>query len=172
MNMDARMTRRCATVAVAALMLTGCGTARPADPVDAGSNAGSAPAAPASEPADAGAWSAKLDPDAPFLNIAGEQGAAMPGACWMRREDGAIQVQVPSSSIPEPKVERVALADGMLTVTMVVPDEDTPATMDYVLHQVIVTGEDAPEVTGVVLVRGEETHELPAGEMAVPEDVE
>lgn len=171
MNMDARMTRRCATVAVAALMLTGCGAAQPADPVDAGSGAGSAPVAPASAPA-AGIWSAKLDPDAPFLNVAGEQGAAMPGACWMRREDGAIQVQVPASSIPEPAVERVAFADGVLTVTMAVPDENTPATMDYVLHQIVASAEDAPEVTGVVLVRGEETLELPVGEMAEPEDVE
>lgn len=106
------------------------------------------------------------------MNVAGQDGAATPGECWTQHEDGTVQVQVAGSSIPEPTVESVEFADGVLTLTMAQPDEDTPATMDFVLHQFMVSGADAPKVAAVVLVRGEETVELPAGELAELEAVE
>ena len=96
----------------------------------------------------------------------------MPGDCWMQREDGAVQVQVSGSSIPEPAVESVEFADGILTVTMAQPDEDAPATMDFVLHQFVLTSDDAPKVAGVVLVRGGEAVDLPAGEIVELESSE
>ena len=46
---------------------------------------------------------------------------------------------------------------------MAQPEEGTPATMDFVLHQFMVTPGDDAEVAGAVLVRGEESVELPAG---------
>lgn len=159
MKLDARITRRSLVAATATLLLAGCGAGDPAGP-DATGSAQDAPAAPA----DGQVWTAALDPEAPFLNVAGEEGAAMPKECWVRSEDGTVQVQVAGSSIPEPEVGEVAFLDGVLTVTMVVPEEGTPATMDYVLHQFVISCEDAPEVTGVVLVRGEDRLELPAGE--------
>ena len=106
------------------------------------------------------------------MNVEGDQGAATPGECWMQHEDGTVQVQVAGSSIPEPAVESVEFADGVLTLTMAQPDEDTPATMDFVLHQFMLTSDGASEVTGVVLVRGEETVELPAGGLAELETAE
>ena len=104
------------------------------------------------------------------MNIEGEEGSANPGDCWTQHEDGSVQVQVAGSSIPEPAVESVEFADGVLTLTMARPEEGTPTTMDFVLHQFVLTTDDAPEVTGVVLVRGDERTELPAGGLAEPED--
>lgn len=160
MKLDAHITRRSLVAATATLLLAGCGAGEPAGSVATGS-AQDAPAATA----DLEAWTVSLDPEAPFLNVVGEEGTAMPKECWVRHEDGTVQVQVAGSSIPEPEVEEVAFLDGVLTVTMVVPEEGTPATMDYVLHQFVISCEDAPEVTGVVLVRGEDRLELPAGEL-------
>ena len=163
---DARMTRRSAVALCATLLLAGCGADEPA----AGST-GSAQDAPVAASENV-AWEAKLDTEAPFMNIEGDQGAATPSECWMQHEDGMVQVQVAGSSIPEPAVESVEFADGVLTLTMAQPDDDTPATMDFVLHQFMVGGADAPKVTGVVLVRGEEAVELPAGELAELETAE
>lgn len=160
MKIQAAITRRSMVAAAAVLLLTGC---------SADANAGSAPAVPA-EPAVAEAWDAKLDADAPILNVEGEEGAVMPGECWTVLEDGTIQLQVAGSSTPEPEVESVDFADGVVTVTMATPEEGTPATMDFVLHQFMVTPAEGVEVTGVVLVRGEERVELPAG--VVVEDAE
>lgn len=164
---DARMTRRSAVALCATLLLAGCGAGEPA----AAGSTGSAQDAPVAASKNV-AWEAKLDTEAPFMNIEGDQGAAMPGECWMQHEDGTVQVQVAGSSIPEPAVEGVEFADGVLTLTMAQPDEDTPATMDFVLHQFMVSGTDAPKVAAVVLVRGEETVELPAGELAELEAAE
>uniref|UniRef100_UPI0040270714 hypothetical protein n=1 Tax=Collinsella intestinalis TaxID=147207 RepID=UPI0040270714 len=164
MKFDARITRRSLIAAAATLLLAGCGAGGPAGSAPSGSaGAGSAH----SDPVAAVAWEAALDPEAPFMNV-----AATPGECWMQHEDGTVQVQVAGSSIPEPAVESVEFADGVLTLTMAQPDEDTPATMDFVLHQFMVSGADAPKVAAVVLVRGEETVELPAGELAELEAVE
>ncbi|MFR2950327.1 MAG: hypothetical protein ACLTKG_02545 [Collinsella intestinalis] len=167
MKFDARITRRSLIAAAATLLLAGCGAGgrRPAPSGSAG--AGSAH----SDPVAAVAWEAASTPK-PFMNVAGQDGAAMPGECWIQHEDGTVQVQVAGSSIPEPAVESVEFADGVLTLTMAQPDEDTPATMDFVLHQFMVSGTDAPKVAAVVLVRGEETVELPAGELAELEAVE
>ena len=104
------------------------------------------------------------------MNIEGEEGSANPGDCWTQHEDGSVQVQVAGSSIPEPAVESVEFADGVLTLTMVQPEEGTPTTMDFTLYQFVLTADDAPEVTGVVLVRGDEKTELPAGGLVEPED--
>ena len=152
MKIQASIARRSVLAAAAALLLAGC---------SAPANAGSAPAAPAE--ASLAAWTARLDTDAPILNVKGEEGAAMPGECWAVLEDGTIQVQVAGSSMPEPEVGSVDFADGILTLTMVQPEEGTPATMDFILHQLMVTPGDDAKVTGVVLVRGEESAELPAG---------
>lgn len=169
MKFDARITRRSLIAAAATLLLAGCGAGGPAGSAPSGSaGAGSA----RSDPVAAVAWEAALDPEAPFMNVAGQDGAATPGECWMQHEDGTVQVQVAGSSIPEPAVESVEFADGVLTLTMAQPDEDTPATMDFVLCQFMVSGTDAPKVAAVVLVRGEETVELPAGELAELEAVE
>lgn len=167
MKFDARITRRSLIAAAATLLLAGCGAGEPA----AAGSTGSAQDAPAAASKNV-AWEAKLDAEAPFMNVEGDQGAATPGECWMQHEDGTVQVQVAGSSIPEPAVESVEFADGVLTLTMAQPDEDTPATMDFVLHQFMVSGADAPKVAAVVLVRGEETVELPAGELAELEAVE
>lgn len=165
MKLDARITRRSLVAAAATLLLAGCGAGEPAGSVAIGSTQ-DAPAATAV------AWTAELDPEAPFLNVVGEEGAAMPGECWVLHEDGTVQVQVAGSSIPEPEVIGTSFSDGCLTVSLALPEEDTPATMDYVLHQfMIVPAEDA-EVTRVLLARGEEVLELPAGELAVLEDAE
>lgn len=163
---DARMTRRSAVALCATLLLAGCGAGELA--ADSTGSAQDAPAAASKNVA----WEAKLDAEAPFMNVEGDQGATMPGECWMRHEDGTVQVQVAGSSIPEPAVESVEFADGVLTLTMAQPDEDTPATMDFVLHQFMLSSDGASEVTGVVLVRGEETVELPAGELAELETAE
>lgn len=167
MKFDARITRRSLIAAAATLLLAGCGAGEPAT---AGST-GSAQDAPAAASKNV-AWEAELDAEAPFMNVEGDQGTATPGECWTQHEDGTVQVQVAGSSIPEPTVESVEFADGVLTLTMAQPDEDTPATMDFVLHQFMVSGTDAPKVAAVVLVRGEETVELPAGELAELEAVE
>lgn len=152
MKIQASIARRSVLAAAAALLLAGC---------SAPANAGSAPTAPAEvSPA---AWTARLDADAPILNVKGEEGAAMPGECWAVLEDGTIQVQIAGSSMPEPEVGGVDFADGILTLTMVQPEEGTPATMDFILHQFMVAPGDDAKVTGVVLVRGEESAELPAG---------
>ena len=164
---DARMTRRSAVALCATLLLAGCGDGEPA----AAGSTGSAQDAPAAASKNV-AWEAKLDAEAPFMNVEGDRGAAMPGECWIQHEDGTVQVQVAGSSIPEPAVESVEFADGVLTLTMAQPDEDMPATMDFVLHQLMVSGTDAPKVAAVVLVRGEETVELPAGELAEIEAAE
>ena len=141
MKFDARITRRSLIAAAATLLLAGCGAGGPAGSAPSGSaGAGSAH----SDPVVAVAWEAALDPEAPFMNVAGQDGAATPGECWTQQEDGTVQVQVAGSSIPEPTVESVEFADGVLTLTMAQPDEDTPATMDFVLHQFIVSGTDAP----------------------------
>ena len=163
MKFDARITRRSAIAAAATLLLTGCGAGGPA-----GSAAGSAP----SDPAAAVSWEAELAPEAPFMNVAGEEGSVMPGECWMQHEDGTVQVQVSGSSIPEPAVEGVEFADGILTVTMAQHEEGTPATMDFVLHQFVLSAGAAPEVAGVVLVRGDDGAELPAGELVELEEAE
>lgn len=163
---DARMARRSAVALCATLLLAGCGVG-----MTAAGGTGSAQDAPAVASKNA-TWEAKLDSEAPFMNAEGEEGAVMPGECWMQHEDGTVQVQVAGSSIPEPAVESVEFADGVLTLTMAHPDEGTPTTMDFVLHQFMVGGADAPKVTGVVLVRGEETVELPAGEFVELEAAE
>ncbi len=165
MKLDYRITRRSAIVFATTLLLAGCGAGEPAGSVDAGS-VQDAPVATAR------AWEAELDVEAPFMNVEGEEGSAMPGDCWMQREDGAVQVQVSGSSIPEPAVESVEFTDGILTVTMAQPDEDAPATMDFVLHQFVLTSDGAPKVAGVVLVRGGEAVDLPAGEIVEPESAE
>lgn len=160
MKLDAHITRRSLVAATATLLLAGCGAG---DPV--GSDAtGSAQDVPAAS-ADGQVWTAALDPEAPFLNVAGEEGAAMPKECWVRREDGTVQVQVAGSSIPEPEVIGTSFSDGCLTVSLALPEEDTPATMDYVLHQFMITPAKDAEVTRVLLARGEEVLELPAGEL-------
>lgn len=165
MKFDARITRRSLVAAAATLLLAGCGAGEPAGSVDIGS-ARDLPVE------TAGAWKAALDPEAPFMNVAGEGDSVMPGECWMRREDGAVQVQVLGSSIPEPAVEALEFADGVLTVTMAQPEEGTPATMDFVLHQFILSADGAREVTGVVLVRGDDRAELPVGELVELEEAE
>ena len=165
MKFDARITRRSAIAAAATLLLAGCGAEGPAGSVAAGS-------APSDPGATAVSWEAKLAPEAPFMNVAGEEGSVMPGECWMQHEDGTVQVQVSGPSIPEPAVEGVEFADGILTVTMAQPEEGTPATMDFVLHQFVLSAEVAPEVTGVVLVRGDDGVELPAGELVELEEAE
>ncbi len=162
MSFDARITRRSALVLAASLLLAGCAPAATDGSAPAGSDAGSASVA--GNPSTA--WEVVLDSDAPFLNVEGEEGAAMPGDCWLQREDGSIQVQVAGSSIPEPSVERVEYADGQLTLVMAIPDENTPATMDYVLHQFVVTPANGDEVSGVKVVRGEDEAELPHGIVA------
>ena len=75
----------------------------------------------------------------------------------------AAALLLAGSSMPEPEVGGVDFADGILTLTMAQSEEGTPATMDFVLHQFMVTPGDDAEVAGVVLVRGEESVELPAG---------
>lgn len=168
MKRELYITRRCALVAGATLLLAGCTPGTPAGSAPSGSQAaGSASSTPVSA---AGAWEARLDAEAPFMNIEGEEGSVSPGACWMQHEDGSVQVQITGSSIPEPAVESIEFADGILTLTMVRPSEDMPTTMDFVLHQFVLTTDDTPEVTGVVLVRGDEKTELPAGSLVEPED--
>lgn len=169
MERELYITRRCTLAAAATLLLAGCAPSAPSGSAPSGSQmAGSASSASASA---AGAWEVLLDTEAPFMNIEGEEGSASPGACWMQHEDGSVQVQVTGSSIPEPAVEDVSFSDGVLTLTMVQPEEGTPTTMDFVLHQFMLTTDEAPEVTGVVLVRGDEKTELPAGCLAEPEGV-
>lgn len=163
---DAHMIRRSAAALCATLLLAGCGAGEPAGAVITGS----AQDAPAFTSRGV-TWEAGLDAEAPFMNVEGEAGAAMPGECWMQHGDGAVQVQLVGSSIPEPTVESVEFADGVLTLTMVQPDEGAPSTMDFVLHQFMVSGVDAPRVTGVVLVRGEDADALPEGELVEPESV-
>lgn len=168
MRRELNLTRRCALAAAATLLLAGCAPGTPVGSTPSGSQAaGSASSTPASV---SGAWETRLDAGAPFMNIEGEEGSANPGDCWTQHEDGSVQVQVVGSSIPEPAVESVEFADGVLTLTMAQPEEGTPTTMDFVLHQFVLTTDDAPEVTGVVLVRGDERTELPAGGLAEPED--
>ena len=164
---DARMTRRSAVALCVTLLLAGCGAGEPA----AAGSTGSAQDAPAAASKNV-AWEAKLDAEAPFMNVEGDQGAATPGECWTQHEDGTVQVQVAGSSIPEPTVESVEFADGVLTLTMAPPDEATPATMDVVLHHFMVSDADAPKAATVVTVRGEETVELPAAEHPDIEAVE
>lgn len=165
MNLDAHITRRAVLAAAATLVLAGCGAGEPAGSLPAGSTS----ADPVPATADA-SWKATLDPEALFMNAEGEEGSVMPGECWMQHGDGTVQIQVSGSSIPEPAVESIEFADGVLTVTLAMPDQDAPATMDYVLHQFMLSADDAPEVTGVVLVRGEEEVELPAGTLVEPEE--
>lgn len=154
MKFDAPVTRRTAVaVAAATLLLAGCGAGEPAGSVRAGS-AGSV---------KEGGWTVELVADAPILNVVGEEGSVMPGECWVKLSDGTVQVQVAGSSIPEPAVEAVDFSDGVLTVTMEMPDEGTPATMDYVLHQFMIIPEGDEDVTSVELVRGDERSELPVG---------
>lgn len=160
MKLDAHLTRRSVVAAAAMLALAGCGAGEPAGSVNTGS-AQDAPAATSS----AGVWEATLDTEAPFMNTEGEEGSAMPSECWMQHEDGTVQVQVAGSSIPEPEVELAEFSDGILTVTLAQPKEDTPATMDFVLHQFVLSTGDAPTVTGVVLVRGDERMELAHGSL-------
>ncbi len=167
MKFDARITRRSLIAAAATLLLAGCGAGEPA----AAGSTGSAQDAPAAASKNV-AWEAKLDAEAPFMNVEGDQGAATPGECWMQHEDGTVQVQISGSSIPEPAVEGVEFSDGILTVTMVQPEEGTPATMDFVLHQFMLSSDGAPEVTGVELVRGGEAVELPVGELVELEEAE
>lgn len=161
MSFDARITRRSALVFAASLLLAGCAPAATDGSAPAGSMAGSAAVS------DAGpAWEATLDAEAPFLNVEGQEGAAMPGDLWTQLDDGTIQVQVAGSSIPEPAVDRVDFADGVLTLTMAVPDENTPATMDLVLHQFMVKPVDKAEVKTVKLIRGSDEVELARGVVA------
>lgn len=168
MRLELHLTRRCALAAAATLLLAGCAPGTPVGSTSSGSQAaGSASSTPAST---FGAWEARLDAEAPFMNIEGEEGSANPGDCWAQHEDGSVQVQIGGSSISEPAVESVEFADGVLTLTMVQPEEGTPTTMDFTLYQFVLTTDDAPEVTGVVLVRGDERTELPAGGLAEPED--
>ena len=68
---DARMTRRSAVALCATLLLAGCGAGEPA----AAGSTGSAQDAPAAAAKNV-AWEAKLDADAPFMNVEGDQGAA------------------------------------------------------------------------------------------------
>ena len=165
MKLDAHITRRSLVAATATLLLAGCGAGEPAGSVATGS-AQDAPAATAV------AWTAELDPEAPFLNVVGEEDSVTPGDCWMQHEDGVVQVQVAGSSIPEPEVIGTSFSDGCLTVSLALPEEDNPATMDYVLHQFMIVPAKDAEVTSVLLARGEEALELPAGEPVVLEDAE
>ncbi|MDO4436980.1 MAG: hypothetical protein Q4B77_03405 [Coriobacteriaceae bacterium] len=163
MRFNTHAARSFVLTAMAVLVLAGC---------TAGSSSGSDSADSATvglaskQPGASVSWKAELDPDAQFLNVAGEEGAAMPGDCWVLLENGAVQMQVSGSSIPQPEVEDVDYSDGVLTVTMREPADDEPATMDYVLHQFMLTPTDDSQVKSVVLVQGDTRAELPMGVLA------
>ncbi len=101
MRHELHLTRRCVLAAAATLLLAGCAPGTPVGSTPSGSQAaGSASSTSASV---FGAWETRLDAEAPFMNIEGEEGSANPGDCWTQHEDGSVQVQVPAGGLAEPE---------------------------------------------------------------------